>query len=664
MTIYITLNNKMYSLYLSILLLHYTVAHITVVFDNEGTANLEVLVDNGNYIKLNIQNDTYNVTYIQHNIANVVMPYVSYISNFDIDNDYESNIKWKDFSDVLAYTFTPEYTSNGKRFELYGNTKKGYEKIIVLSTRNGFLKNIHIKFRDDVYDNIFEKELFWIKLSEELKNTFPYKVYYDNNIVHISEIYIDAHNHLYLIMKKKMNKHQTIRLNNTIVQNTITWDLAEYKPRKTIRMPRVQPESVALKVIQCPNEKYLLASLTKETNQILCYGNLNETEVLLFAKKEAMYMGIDTFSIAKRNDGYVIFLDILFDQWKYRINKYSYDFYYFDDKYDEVFTKRDNKVLKDEPETSLQLGWNSRSINDNELGVKFKYINEGIQFDIDYKLEMNKITKEIDSYINKLQKKYGISYLDWLLLSENIGLVTGISSAMESETCFYNYTVQSTSLDYKTYEEAVVYICSELADTFDDYDSICIDGEIPYPAKFESVKQLLDEPYKSYMNYFPSFINKNKMPVPLDTKLIYEGKKIKTTNEDFITRFFNKLGISDFFKAFDLNLNGKYGNKKNINVKNELLKSIEAHSYALGITETDAYDCLNYYFDNPCNLDRLRASWTSKRNDQQQCSDVLSECTQLTNDAQATCDKLEDIPCWLSTYNTDCCVCGGGLWKE
>lgn len=664
MTIYVTLNNKMYSLYLSILLLHYTFAHITVVFDNEGTANLEVPVDNGNYKKLNIQNDTYNVTYIQHNIANVVMPYVSSISNFDIDNDYESNIKWKDFSDVLAYTFTPEYTSNGNRFELYGNTKKGYEKIIVLSTRNGFLKNIHVKFQDDVYDNIFEKELFWIKLSEELKNTFSYKVYYDNNIVHISEIYIDAHNHLYLIMKKKMNKHQTIRLNNTIVQNTITWDLAEYKPRKTIRMPRVQPESVALKVIQCPNEKYLLASLTKETNQLLCYGNLNETDVLLFAKKEAMYMGIDTFSIAKRNDGYVIFLDILFDQWKYRINKYSYDFYYFDDKYDDVFSKRDNNVFKDESETSLQLGWNSRSITDNDLDVKFKYRNEGIQFDIEYNLEMNKITKDLDTYIEKLQKKYGIRYLQWLIISENIGLVTGITSALESETCFYNYTVQSTTLDYKTYEEAVAYICSELADTFDDYDSICIDGEIPYPSKFESVKQLLDEPYKSYMNYFPSFINKNKMPVPLDIKLNYEGKKIKTTNEDFITTFFNKLGISDFFKAFNLNLNVDSGNKKNINVKNELLKSIEAHSYALGITETDAYDCLNYYFNNPCNLDRLRASWTSKRNDQQQCSDVLSECTQLTNDAQATCDELKDIPCWLSTYNTDCCICGGGLWKE
>lgn len=654
----------MYRLYLFILLLHYTFAHITVVFDNEGTANLEVPVDKGNYNKLNIQNDTYNVTYIQHNIANVVMPYVSSISNFDIDNDYESNIKWKDFSDVLAYTFTPEYTSNGKRFGLYANTKKGYEKIIVLSTRNGFLKNIHIKFRDDVYDNIFEKELFWIKLSEELKNAFSYKVYYDNNIVHISEIYIDANNHLYLVMKDKIKKHQTIKLNNTIVQNTITWDLAEYTPRKTIRMPRVQPESVALKVIQCPTEKYLLASLSKETNQLLCNGNLNETDVLLFAKKEAMYMGIDTFSIAKRNDGYVIFLDVLFDQWKYRINKYSYDFYYFDDKYDEVFTKRDNKVLKDEPETSLQLGWNSRSITDNELDVKFKYRNEGIQFDIDYNLEMNKITKEIDSYINKLQNKYGISYLDWLLLSENIGLVTGIASAMESETCFYNYTVQSTSLDYKTYEEAVAYICSEFADTFDDYDSICIDGEIPYPSKFASVKQLLDEPYKSYMNYFPSFINKNKMPVPLDIKLNYEGKKIKTTNEDFITTFFNKLGISDFFKAFNINLNVDSDNKKNINVKNELLKSIEAHSYALGITETDAYECLNYYFDNPCKLDRLRVSWTNAFYDQQQCSDVLSECTQLTNDLEATCDKLEDIPCWLSTYNTDCCICGGGLWKE
>lgn len=654
----------MYRLYLFILLLHYTFAHITVVFDNEGTANLEVPVDKGNYNKLNIQNDTYNVTYIQHNIANVVMPYVSSISNFDIDNDYESNIEWKDFSDVLAYTFTPEYTSNGKRFELYGNTKKGYEKIIVLSTRNGFLKNIHIKFRDDVYDNIFEKELFWIKLSEELKNTFPYKVYYDNNIVHISEIYIDAHNHLYLIMKKKMNKHQTIRLNNTIVQNTITWDLAEYKPRKTIRMPRVQPESVALKVIQCPNEKYLLASLTKETNPLLCYGNLNETEVLLFAKKEAMYMGIDTFSIAKRNDGYVIFLDVLFDQWKYRINKYSYDFYYFDDKYDDVFLKRDNDVLKDEPETSLQLGWNSRSINDNELGVKFKYKNEGIHFDVDYNLEMNKITKDLDTYIEKLQKKYGIRYLQWLLISENIGLVTGITSALESETCFYNYTVQSTTLDYKTYEEAVAYICSELADTFDDYDRICNYGEIPYPSKFESVKQLLDEPYKSYMNYFPSFINKNKMSVPLDIKVSYEGKKIKTTDEDFITAFFNKLGISDFFKAFDVNLNVKSGNEKNINIKNELLKSIKAHSYALGITKKDAYDCLNYYFNNPCKLDRLRASWSNAIYDQQKCSDVINECKHLTNDIPATCDKLEDIPCWLSTYNTDCCVCGGGLWKE
>lgn len=654
----------MYSLYLFILLLHYTFAHITVVFDNEGTANLEVPLDKGNYNELNIQNDTYNVTYIQHNIANVVMPYVSSISNFDIDNDYESNIKWKDFSDVLAYTFTPEYTSNGKRFDLYGNSKKGYEKIVVLTTRNGFLKNIYIKFRDDVYDNIFEKELFWIKLSEELKNAFPYKVYYDNNIVNISEIYIDAHNHLYLIMKEKIKKHQTIRLNNTIVQNTITWDLAEYTPRKTIRMPRVQPESIALKVIQCPTEKYLLASLTKETNPLLCYGNLNETEVLLFAKKEAMYMGIDTFSIAKRKDGYVIFLDVLFDQWKYRINKYSYDFYYFDDKYDEVFTKRDNNALKYEPETSLQLEWNSRSLSDNNLGVKFKYKNEGIHFDVDYNLEINKITKELDSYIDKLKKKYGIPYLDWLLLSENIGLVTGITLAMESETCFYNYTVQSTSLDYKTYKEAVEYICSELLDTFDDYDSICIDGEIPYPTKFESIKQLLDEPYKSYTRFFPSFINKNEMPVPLDIKVSYEGKKIKTTDEDFITAFFNKLGITDFFNSFDVNLNVKSGNEKNINIKNELLKSIKSHSYALGITETDAYDCLNYYFDNPCNLDRLRASWTSKRNDQQQCNDVLSECTQLTNDIQATCDRLEDIPCWLSTYNTDCCICGGGLWKE